>query len=129
MKYVLGIWNSSYVVNDRKGMILISKALQVHSNPQCVMMPIMAVSIQTGEVIYHANFFLHSQNEIEFFEVFENYIFLKQKEYRLVIYNVCVGSIWMTDDPKQTGFTHQSLTIGFKTYCFFELSRDVPWIF
>lgn len=48
----------------------------------------MTVDIQTGEIIYRANFFLHSKKEIEFLEVFEEYIFIKQQDHRLVVFSV-----------------------------------------
>ena len=51
-------------------------------------MPIMTIQLSTGEVIYRANFFLHSTNEVEFLEVFEEYIFIKQREHRLVVFSV-----------------------------------------
>ena len=56
-------------------------------------MPIVAMEIETGEVVYRANFFLKSNNEIEFFEIFEQFIFFKQRNYQLVIFSVvdCEG--------------------------------------
>lgn len=58
------------------------------SSSDILVMPIMAVQLYTGEIIYRANFFLHSLNEVEFLEVFEEYIFIKQRDHRLVIYSV-----------------------------------------
>lgn len=52
------------------------------------MMPIMTIHLLTGEVVYRANFFLHSHNEVEFLEVFEEYIFIKQRDHKLVVFSV-----------------------------------------
>lgn len=72
----------------RKGMLLLSKTIQPISHSTILVMPIMTIDIHTGDIIYRANFFLHNANEIEFLEVFEEYIFIKQQEHRLVIYDV-----------------------------------------
>lgn len=76
---------------DRKGILLISKTLQSIANSSILVMPIMTVDIQTGEIIYRANFFLHSKKEIEFLEVFEEYIFIKQQDHRLVVFSVNIS--------------------------------------
>ena len=76
---------------DRKGLLLISKTLQSIANSSILVMPIMTVDIQTREIIYRANFFLHSKKEIEFLEVFEEYIFIKQQDHRLVVFSVCIS--------------------------------------
>ena len=68
---------------DRKGILLISKTLQSIANSSILVMPIMTVDIQTGEIIYRANFFLHSKKEIEFLEVFEEYIFIKLIKFKI----------------------------------------------
>ena len=69
-------------------MILVAQ--EAHSIPtsDLLVMPIMVVTLDTGEIIYRANFFLHSANEVEFLEVFEEYIFIKQRDHRLVVYSV-----------------------------------------
>ena len=75
-------------VNDRKGMILVAQEAHFIPTGDLLVMPIMVLALHTGEIIYRANFFLHSTNEVEFLEVFEEYIFIKQRDHRLVIYSV-----------------------------------------
>lgn len=58
------------------------------SRSTLMIMPISTIDIRTGTLLFRANFFLHDNNEIEFLEVFEEYIMLKQQDHRLVIYSV-----------------------------------------
>ena len=65
-------------VSDRKSVLLVTQGVKSLSQSSILVMPIMAINLFTGEIIYRANFF----------EVFEEYIFIKQKGHRLVIYSV-----------------------------------------
>ena len=78
----------SYELSDRKGMVLVAQEAHFIPTGDLLVMPIMVLALYTGEIIYRANFFLHSTNEVEFLEVFEEYIFIKQRDHRLVIYSV-----------------------------------------
>lgn len=60
-------------------------------------MPISTIDIRTGTLLFRANFFLHDNNEIEFLEVFEEYIMLKQQNHRLVIYSVWTTGSFIVD--------------------------------
>ena len=75
-------------MSDRKSVLLVTQGVKSLSQSSILVMPIMAINLFTGEIIYRANFFLHTANEVEFLEVFEEYIFIKQKGHRLVIYSV-----------------------------------------
>ena len=75
-------------VSERKSVLLVTQGVKSLSQSSILVMPIMAINLFTGEIIYRANFFLHTANEVEFLEVFEEYIFIKQKGHRLVIYSV-----------------------------------------
>lgn len=76
------------MVDRRHGILLISHKVHKLTGSNILVMPIMTIQLSTGEVIYRANFFLHSTNEVEFLEVFEEYIFIKQREHRLVVFSV-----------------------------------------
>ena len=75
-------------MSDRKSVLIVTQGVKSLSQSSILVMPIMAINLFTGEIIYRANFFLHTANEVEFLEVFEEYIFIKQKGHRLVIYSV-----------------------------------------
>lgn len=79
-------------MSDRKSVLLVTQGVKSLSQSNILVMPIMAINLFTGEIIYRANFFLHTANEVEFLEVFEEYIFIKQKGHRLVIYSVALHS-------------------------------------
>ena len=79
-------------MSDRKSVLLVTQGVKSLSQSSILVMPIMAINLFTGEIIYRANFFLHTANEVEFLEVFEEYIFIKQKGHRLVIYSVALHS-------------------------------------
>lgn len=76
------------MIDHRHGILLISHKAHKLTGSSILVMPIMTIQLSTGEVIYRANFFLHSTNEVEFLEVFEEYIFIKQREHRLVVFSV-----------------------------------------
>lgn len=76
------------LVDRRHGILLVSHKVHKLTGSNILVMPIMTIQLSTGEVIYRANFFLHSTNEVEFLEVFEEYIFIKQREHRLVVFSV-----------------------------------------
>lgn len=69
-------------------MILVAQEARSVPTGGLLVMPITVIALYSGEIIYRANFFLHSANEVEFLEVFEEYIFIKQRDHRLVIYSV-----------------------------------------
>lgn len=75
-------------ISHSKSILLVTQGVRALSQTDILVMPILAINLFTGEIIYRANFFLHTANEVEFLEVFEEFIFIKQKGHRLVIYSV-----------------------------------------
>ena len=74
--------------DSRHGILLIAQKAHEIKGSDILVMPIMTIHLLTGEVVYRANFFLHSHNEVEFLEVFEEYIFIKQRDHKLVVFSV-----------------------------------------
>lgn len=74
-------------ISHRKSILLVTQGVRALSQTTSSS-AVLAINLFTGEIIYRANFFLHTANEVEFLEVFEEFIFIKQKGHRLVIYSV-----------------------------------------
>ena len=81
-------YGSNLGFRDSKSILLVTQGVCALSQTDILVMPILAINLFNGEIIYRANFFLHNANEVEFLEVFEEFIFIKQKGHRLVIYSV-----------------------------------------
>ena len=106
--FVLYFTGSSRIC--RSGLLLLARKTKYISNRSLTILPILAMDVSSGTTLYRANLFLHSPNKVEFLEVFEEYIFLKQKGHRLVIFSVCflTSRLWNVDVEKPTHATWNS---------------------
>lgn len=118
------------LVDRRHGILLVSHKVHKLTGSNILVMPIMTIQLSTGEVIYRANFFLHSTNEVEFLEVFEEYIFIKQREHRLVVFSVLSPFFHLLQDAEeQNRESGEQGRVGCQAHRLPQLSKHLPRVF